>query len=107
MPGATNGSVSVSFASKYGVFPSAWKGVDAAMARLFAARSIVLSSAVISPPTKEDCLFVHNRWQVEGQRNILVHGNSQPSVRCVVSVRRIMSHILVSDEVRSLAGAGA
>jgi hypothetical protein len=46
------------------------------------------------------------RWQIEGQRDIFVGGSLSLLDRRAASSRGIMPHILVSDDVRLLAGAG-
>jgi hypothetical protein len=46
--------------------------------------------------------FVHNRWRSEVLRHILLYGSSQLS-----DARGNMPYIQISDDVRSLAGAGA
>jgi hypothetical protein len=46
------------------------------------------------------------RWQIEGQRDIFVDGSLSLLDRRPASTRGIMPHILVSDGVRVLAGAG-
>src|SRR5258708_34608766 len=45
-------------------------------------------------------LFPRNRWQVEGQRNILIHQRLPPLDRCAASGSGIMPHIRVSYYVR-------
>src|SRR5213075_887794 len=50
-------------------------------------------------------LFPRNRWQVEGQRNILIHQRLPLLDRCAASGRGIMPHIHASDYVRLLARA--
>jgi hypothetical protein len=51
-------------------------------------------------------LLRYNRWQIEGQRDIFVDGSLSLLDRGAASARGIMQHILVSEDVRLLAGAG-
>src|SRR6266849_1281794 len=50
-------------------------------------------------------LLARNRWQVEGQRNILVHQRLPPLDRCAALGRGIMLHIPVSGYFRLVARA--
>ena len=47
-------------------------------------------------------LLPGNRWQVEGERDILVH-NSLPLLECAASARGIMPHIQFSDYIWLIA----
>jgi hypothetical protein len=49
---------------------------------------------------------LHNRWRIKGQEDIFVDWSLLLLDRRAASARRFMPHILVSDDVRWIAGAG-
>jgi hypothetical protein len=49
----------------------------------------------------------HNRWRIEGQEDTFVDWSLLLLDRRAASARGFMPHILVSDDVRLIARAGA